>query len=61
VLEIIKQMNFPFGSLRCNDFLVLWHVPGFVNFTLVVDLDIDAYPRLLRTPNPIGRSSISRI
>ena len=55
MLKVIEQMNFPVDSLGSNNFLVLRHVPRFVYFALVVNLNININPGLLG----IGQSCAS--
>ena len=41
VLEIIENVYLTICSFGGNNFLILRHVTGFVNFALVIDLDVD--------------------
>ena len=58
MLEIVEKVHFATSSLGCKDVLALWHVSGFVNLTLVVNLDIEAYTRLLGATNSVTRLAL---
>jgi hypothetical protein len=46
VLIVVKQMNFSIRGLGSNDFLILRHISSFVNFALMIYLDVDRNSQL---------------
>ena len=41
MLKVVKQVHFSFHRLRRENFLILRHISGLVNFSLVIDLDVN--------------------
>ena len=61
VLVIIKDVNIPAIGLSCNDFLILRHVPRFVDLSLMIDLDINLNAILLVLGNARSADTVGII
>lgn len=61
VLVIIKDVNIPAIGLGCNDFLILRHVPRFVDLSLMIDLDINLNAILLVLGNARSADTVGII
>jgi hypothetical protein len=58
VLKVVKNVNLSICSFGCNNFLILRHVSSFIDFTLVVNLDIDRDSSLLGVGDTGAANSI---
>jgi hypothetical protein len=58
VLKVVKNVNLAICSFGRNNFLILWHVSSFVDFTLMVNLDIDRDSSLLGVGDTGAANSI---
>lgn len=58
VLEVVKEVNLSVRRLGRNNILCLWHIPRLVNFSLMINLNINRNPRLLCISNAIAPDSI---
>ena len=41
--EVIENVNFSWCRLSCDYIMALWHIPRFVNFSSMIDLNIDGH------------------
>ena len=58
MLKVVKNINISISSFGGYNFLILWHIPGLVHFTLVVDLDVNRDPWLLILGNPVATNTV---
>lgn len=58
MLEIIENVNLAICSFGCNYFLILRHVSSFVDFALMVNLDIYGNSGLFGVGNTGAANSI---
>jgi hypothetical protein len=58
VLKVVKNVNLAICSFGSNNFLILWHVSSFINFALMVNLDVDRDSSLLGVGDTGAANSI---
>jgi hypothetical protein len=59
MLKVVKNVNLAICGFGCNNFLILWHVSSFVDFALVVNLNIYRDSGLLSVGDTGAANSIS--
>jgi hypothetical protein len=58
VLKVVENVNISICSFGGYNFLILWHIPGFDHFTLMVDLDVNRDPWLLILGDSVATNAV---